>query len=115
MGIGAHTGGFSDGPTEGKAVLQEVKATEKGALVTFLPTGVPCPPQIWGTSSKCLPPSLSPGSPLQPISSDHQDLSLSSPPAPAQLSALKLFTSMSHILVFAQAVLSAWNAILTFE
>lgn len=30
------TGGFSDGPTEGEVVLQEMKATEKRALVGFL-------------------------------------------------------------------------------
>lgn len=32
-----HTGAFSGGPTEGKVVLQEVKATEERTLVAFFP------------------------------------------------------------------------------
>lgn len=72
VGGGAHTGAFSGGPTKGKVVLQEVKATEERTWLRFSLTS-----HCWGSlpSSKvgglkymALP--ISPGSSLLLTSSD---------------------------------------------
>lgn len=98
-------------------VLQEMKATEERALVVFFPKqsllGLPTLPKDGGPQTSA--PSISSSSPLLLTSSDHPDLSPSSPHAPTLLLALELFTSKSYLLVFAQAVPSAWKAIPTFE